>query len=300
MTTASPYSVRSFLKAAASGLFYVLGAILFGMLAAALHTPIPDLNPPGTPPNLARFALCSALMGLALLPLVLGTSSRRLVRALFLFLLLFVCLGINSMIEVKLFTTYFVHGGMFTLILSTLLPALLCSFALSCLLPSPLATPAHGATLHSYSPASWLARILLAILAFPLAYLAFGMAVGPFVVDYYRSGSSPLILPPLSAIMPLQVLRSSLFLLASAPFLFLWTRSRASLVFALGLAHWYLVGLFGLLQVTWFPPHLRVLHSLEIGADSFAYAAALVFLFVPRRRESTVPTPAHVAPMFPS
>ncbi|HVM75535.1 MAG TPA: hypothetical protein VMT75_07820 [Candidatus Saccharimonadales bacterium] len=66
------------------------------------------------------------------------------------------------------------------------------------------------------------------------------------------------------------------------------------------LAHWYLVGLFGLIQVTWMLPVLRIGHSFEIGADSFVYAAVLVHLFVPRHRESTVSTPAHAAPMFPS
>jgi hypothetical protein len=54
------------------------------------------------------------------------------------------------------------------------------------------------------------------------------------------------------------------------------------LILALGLTHWMLVGLFGLLQVAWLPTILRVAHSLEIGADSFACSAALVFLLRPQ------------------
>ena len=78
------------------------------------------------------------------------------------------------------------------------------------------------------------------------------------------------------------------------------TNLNMALIFALGLAYWYLVGLFGLIQVTWMPLVLRIGHSFEIGADSFVYAAVLVLLFVPRHRESTVSTPAHAAPLFPS
>jgi hypothetical protein len=44
---------------------------------------------------------------------------------------------------------------------------------------------------------------------------------------------------------------------------------------------------------------MRIAHSLEIGADSFAYAVALVFLLLPRVRENPVPSSAHAAPMFP-
>ena len=191
---------------------------------------------------------------MALLPLTVHTKSLRFIRAPCLFLLIFICIGINTTIELTIFSTYFVNGGAF----------------------------------------------FLAILAFPVIYFVFGSMVTPFVVGFYRSGASPFVLPPISKIIPVQFLRSSLFLLASAPFLFLWTRSRASLIFSLGLAHWYLVGLFGLIQVMWLPPVVRIEHSMEIGLDSFIYVAGLVLLLVPRHRESAVSTPTQVAPMFPS
>ena len=302
MTQTHPFHPSYWLKAAIAGFLYLAGAVLFGMFAAAIHFRIPDLNPPGTNMSsaLRMFALTSVLMGLALLPLTLYTWASRLVRSLALFLLVFICIGVNSVIELTIFSTYFVHGGALAVVVSMIFPALLCAFALSYLLPSAPAEAERHVDLHSHSVGSWIVRILLAILAFPIIYFCFGAMVGPFVVDFYRSGVSPLVLPPLSTILPVQVLRSSLFLLASAPFLFLWSRSRASLIFALGLAHCYLVGLFGLIQVTWMPPVLRIGHSLEIAADSFVYAAVLVLLFVPRHRESAVSTPAHPAPMFPS
>jgi hypothetical protein len=45
---------------------------------------------------------------------------------------------------------------------------------------------------------------------------------------------------------------------------------------------------------------MRVAHGLEIGADSFVYAAVLAFLFVPRQRENLVSTQAHTKLVFPS
>jgi len=302
MNHAPSFHLSYLLKAAVAGFLYLVGAVLFGMLAAAIHFHIPDLNPPGTNVSAAfrMFALTSVLMGLSLLPLALYTRPSRFGRALALSLLVFVCVGVNTVIELTIFSTYFAHGGAIAIVVSMILPAFLCAFALSYLLPpAPVETECH-ADLHAHSALSWIARVLLAILAFPVIYFCFGAMVGPFVVDFYRSGASPLVLPPLSTILPVQVLRSSLFLLASAPFLFLWTRSRASLILALGLPHCYLVGLFGLIQVTWMPPVLRIGHSLEIAADSFVYAAVLVFLLVPRHRESAVSSPAHAAPMFPS
>jgi hypothetical protein len=119
--------------------------------------------------------------------------------------------------------------------------------------------------------------------------------IAPIVVPTYRAGIAGLVLPPLSTIMLVQLVRSPLFLLASLPFLILWKGKRGSLIFSLGLAHWFTVGLFGLLQAHQFSMTLRIAHSLEICADSFAYAALLVLLLSPRA--ATKPA---TAPMFPS
>jgi hypothetical protein len=45
---------------------------------------------------------------------------------------------------------------------------------------------------------------------------------------------------------------------------------------------------------------LRVAHSLEIGADSFAYAVAMMFLLFPRNRETRLQHVAAVAHQLPS
>jgi len=89
-------------------------------------------------------------------------------------------------------------------------------------------------------------------------------------------------------------------LIASLPLIVWWNKSGGLLIFSLGLAHWLVVGLFGLVQALWFRPFLRVAHSLEIGADSLAYAVAMVFLLFPRNRETRVQHVAAVAHQLPS
>jgi hypothetical protein len=93
------------------------------------------------------------------------------------------------------------------------------------------------------------------------------------LIGFYRAGGFGRTLPPISAFLPFEFIRSALFLVACFPFLLLWKASRGSLIFSLGLAFWVLNGLFGLLQSLGFPPVLRIAHSLEIGADSFVHAA---------------------------
>jgi hypothetical protein len=110
------------------------------------------------------------------------------------------------------------------------------------------------------------------------------MCVGPFVIDYYRQGALWWRIPPVDVILRTQLLRSLLFLGASLPVILLWAGSRRRLILALGLAHAAMVGLNGLSQAYWMPSVPRVLHSLEITADSFAYALVLVWLFFPRSR----------------
>ena len=91
-----------------------------------------------------------------------------------------------------------------------------------------------------------------------------------------------------------------MFLIASLPFIVLRKKSRSWQIFSLGLAHWLVAGLFGVVQALWFPPVLRIADCLEIGADSFACAAAIVFLLFPRSCETRVQHVAAVAHQLPS
>ncbi len=288
------------LKGIFAGLLFALGSVVTGMLAAAAHVAIPNFNPASVNQQtmFLMFFLTCPLIGLGLALLARGIQGSWAIRWAVLALFLLLCLGVNTIIEMRIFTIALAHGGSGTLIVSFVLPAILCAMLLATIRNGETSEPPVSETVSvffaAHSMTSWLWRFILAILAFPVAYLVFGMIAAPFVVDYYRHGIAGLVLPPMSIILPTQIVRSAIFLIASLPFIVLWKKSRGSLIFSLGLAHWVVVGLFGLVQALWFPPVLRVAHSLEIGADSFAYAAALVFLLFPRKSEVRM---QHIAPV---
>jgi hypothetical protein len=294
------------MKALFCGLFYVIATMIMGALGATLHLGIPNLSPPGVSQSVAVlvFFFASLLLGLALTPLALGIGGTRFERTLAFSFFIFICLGVNATIEILIFTTMLTPLTAPPFILSGIFPALALGAGLSFLAPrddpqAPTASQRLVTFFSTQSPIAWLWRIPAAILAFPLVYFIFGAMVAPIVVPTYRAGVAGLVLPPLSTIMPVQLVRSTLFLLASLPFLILWKGKRSSLIFSLGLAHWFTVGLFGLLQAHQFSMTLRIAHSLEIGADSFAYAALLVLLLSPRTVAKPAIAPA-AAPMFPS
>lgn len=307
MTTQSHSSFVTLLwKGLLAGILYVLGTVLAGMLFSVLHIPMPNFLPPGADPNIGSrlFLLVTPLLGVFLAPLAVHTAGSRLLRGLVVFFLMFISLGVTAVLEMRIFLTVFAHGGALTTVLMVIPPGLLCAFALSFLLgqdqPAVSAAERFRSFFAAHSPISWLTRFVLATLAFAVLYFAFGMIVAPYVVPFYRAGVLGLTLPAFSAILPVLFTRSVLFLAACLPFMVLWTRSRLSLILSLGLALWFVNGLFGLLQVFFWPPVMRIAHSLEIGGHSFAYAAALVFLLLPRPRQNPVSTQAHAAAVFPS
>lgn len=285
-----------------AGLAYVAGEIVSGILMGMLHVKMPDLLPAGVKPQQMMLASTLVLMfvGIALTPLAAGIGGKRASRWMTLFLLVFVILGVNGTLELRIFSTLLPAGAAVPLMASFLLPALFCSGVLAWLHATDDPEARHDSDeVHGYfagrSTSAWVLRFALAIVAFPVCYLVFGMMVAPFVVPYYQKGVAGLLIPPMTIILQTQMVRSTLFLLISLPFLMLWRRSSLRLVLSLGMAHWALVGLFGLLLASWLPMELRVSHSLEIGADSFAYAAALVLLLRPTVPKSRVTSGAQMA-----
>lgn len=253
-------------------------------LATAAILTIAGLRAPAMPfgvdqqySALISITLCP-LLALGLAPLASGLSGSYPVRWFALAFLAFINLGVNTAIESAIFSTIFAKGGAAFLVLmyagaTAAFGAVLARFFGPAAAPPPV-TPYRTAL-------SWAWRVIMAVLAFPVIYFVFGSAIAPIVVDRYRAGVAGLVLPDISIILPTQVLRSALFLLASAPAIFLWTGSRRGLILSLGWTHTVTVGLYGLLSAYWFPTVLRVTHSLEITADSFAYAFVIVMLLKP-------------------
>jgi hypothetical protein len=266
-------------KTAACAVAYMGGSMLGGALATALGVTLPSM--PGTEPaRLALFAfLASLTLGVSLGPLASGLSSRYFSRFAALALLAYVCLGLNTALETAIFTTIGGAGGLVLIFL----PSTLACAAVAAALFRPAAPTETSAALCSrfkgqFDTQSWAWRLAVAVVAFPVVYLAFGMLVGPFVVDAYRNQAHGLTLPGWGQIIPTQFLRSTLFLVASLPVIALWGGSRRRLALSLGLANFTFVGLFGMLQAFWLPTAMRLVHGAEIAADSFVYAILLVWL----------------------
>ena len=274
--------ISSVWKALLSALAFMVGTMLGAPMTAAVGATLPALPASADERSLALFGLiASVALGLALGPLAAGLALRFAARWAILALLTYVCLGLNTAIEAAIFTTV---GGTSGLLVLNAFSAIPFGAALAALFRPATAPEAWASRWRrfrgQFQPAQWAWRLGAAVLAFPVIYFLFGMIVGPFVVDSYRAGQFGLVLPGLGTIVPVQLVRSVLFLAASLPVLVAWRGSRLRLGLALGAAFVLLLGLFGMLQAYWLPTPMRLIHSAEIFGDAVAYAAVLVVLLV--------------------
>jgi len=267
---------------------YLFGITLSGMVTAALKLPSPALPSGSTAQGLFLASIVGTLLlAIGLTPLAMRLGGSRWARFGALWLMIYVAVSVNTVIEAKFFSDI-ITVSIGVMCLHQLLPCVFLAAALT-LLFSTADAPALFPTL---SPVQWAWRVVVAWVAFPVIYIVFGMCVGPFVVPEYLKGTAGLKLPTMATILRTQFLvRSPLFLISSLPIVALWTGSRKQLLIAFGIAEAMMVGVHGLAEAYWLPTLLRVLHSLEITCDSFAYVAVLTFLFTARQKK-TVPVPA--------
>jgi len=261
---------------------YVAGATASGALVSSLGMPLPKL-PAQTDERTMGLCLIlgSLVLTVGLAPLARRIQGTFAVRWLVLAGLCYVCLGVNTPIEAAIFTSM---DGMVSIPVFSILPCLLFAAAVA-LLFKPAGKgdsfPTKAKRFLEGRPAGeWTWRIAAAICTFPLIYWTFGLMIAPVVRPYYEQGQFGLALPSATAIILVQLLRSTLFLAATMPILIAGSGPRRHLVLALGLAFYVLVGLFSMIQTYWLAPTLLILHNLEIFADSMVYALALVLLLV--------------------
>jgi hypothetical protein len=216
-----------------------------------------------------------------------GLSGGFLPRWFILTFLTWIAYGVNSYLEASIFAT---HAASLLTVIMQFFPGLLCGAAVAWLFPPVVKGDTiwdrARAFLAGRSPGQWAWRLLAALAAFPVAYVFFGSLVPSFIIEYYRQQMMGLSMPGWGQIIPVVFLRSLLFLLACLPVLVAWQKSRLSLFITLGAALFILVGGLPMLQAYWYPPVMRLVHSLEILADSFAHAGALVVLLVRDNRNA--------------
>jgi hypothetical protein len=268
-------------KTSLCALTYLIGIAAGGVAAAALGLELPVIPSAGG----NTFPLVGLMVGCILLALSLGPVANRIrggrvTRGLMLAAFAYVCLGLNTAIEASIFTTF---GGTAALAVMPVVPCVLLGLVAAALFRRPRASESLVASSqHSTGGAGWqgwLWRIAAAVVSFPLIYFLFGMPVGLLVADYYRVEASGLFLPSLSVVIGTQFVRGVLYLLACLPVVLSWSGSRRDFILVFGIALFVFIGLFSMVQASWFPMQMRLIHTLELFADAMTYACVLAVLF---------------------
>ena len=272
-----------------AAIVWVVGTMFSSALVNALHLPFPTLPQDASQAErFALFVLGSVLLAAGMTPLASRLRGGFVGRWGALAALLFICIGVNTSIEAVVFSSTMTPAQGITLALMTLIPSVLGAAVLARRPKDLVALPAFGGP-------GWAWRLFAAWLAFPVIYYFFGSIIAPFVTDAYLQGISGLRIPTATVVITTQLVRSPIFLGAILPCVLLWNGSRRSLGFHLGLALAIAIGIYGLVQATFFPMHLRIIHSLEITADEFTYAFVLAWLFrpAPSKEASGIALDAH-------
>lgn len=252
------------------GLLFAAAQALSGALVSALGLRMLELPEGASQAELAVVTLlASPLLPLALAPLAVRMPGGLLGRAGRLALFVYVSFGLNTVIEARIFSNLVSPGTFAGMCVFYALPCAALALAVAAAFP---AAEGQAAAVPRRPAGVWAVRTVAAWLAFPAVYLLFGSMVAPFVVSAYEQGVAGLRLPPLSVIVPVQLGRSLLFLASAAPVLFACRGGWKELAVRFGWAFWVLTGLYGLSTALWMPAPLRIAHTLEIGADAFAYA----------------------------
>lgn len=270
--------MKTVLKLAVCWAVFGVSLVLSGILNHLFHLHI-NMPPIITSLPMHMFAILGAggLLVLGLYPMTHGLVGSAPARSTALGVFLFLALGVNTVLDGAIYTNYFA-GAIPAHALTFALQALFTAVALGFLFDHAGELEPVGLPRRNWL--AWAGRGLAAWLAWPFIYFGFGMCVAPVVVPYYLHGAIPgLHIPPVGTIFAVQFVRSVLFLASSLPLIALWKGSRRGLWLALGLAHTFAVGIYGLVVATFMPMVLRLTHGVEITADSFVYAGLLVLLF---------------------
>lgn len=259
---------------------YYIGETIGAAVITALELPWPTI--PGSTDQTSTLLMSSVgavFIAGCLVLLARGVSGSFASRWLILAVFTYVTFGFANQLEAAFFTAF---GGTTTMLLFFITPCLLGAAAAAKLIrEDPKASKLE--TVFSEQPISkWWWRVVAAWLAFPVIYLFFGTLVAPIVVPYYQQLDFGLTLPGFGTIIPLATGRSALFLAVTIPVLVNWAGSRRALFWTLSISFFAMMGSVGLLTTFFFPPVLRVVHSIEILCDAVVYAWVLVSLFIPK------------------
>jgi hypothetical protein len=258
---------------------YLAATMISGALVTAAGLKFPEA--PGQSFSPIRSVLAALVLGAAAWLLARGIRGSAGLRWLALFVFSYVAYCVNNQIEGAIFTTM---GGFGTMLVFFVFPcAVLAGAAVGLVRPRDEAA-ALTSVFSDRGISAWWWRAVLAWLAFPVIYFFFGMIIYPFVSEFYESGQLGLVVPDQGVILSVVTFRSLLFLVVTVPILNNWSGSRRGLALSLGVALAVMVGVAGMIEVSWFPTRMRIVHGLEITADSLVHAWLLVALLMSRKQ----------------
>ncbi len=263
------------------GVGFFIGVVLSGIALPMLGFQAPEM-PDGTDVNtiMLWYLLGSMLMAFALSFLSRNLSANWLLRWIILFELIWTFGVLGVVIEAFFFMTTgavsSLLNALFTM-LNFLLPAMFLSALVAVLFQPILPVEPCQRSCQKYiafhKKSSWLWRIILALLAYPVTYFAFGLLVQPFIQKFYTTNQYELTIPTWEQLIPLQLTRSVLFLLASLPVMVWWRGSRRKAWPTLGASIFILTAFMAVITAYWFPWQLRLFHGLELLADALVMLA---------------------------
>jgi len=239
-------------------------------------------------------SVVSSIIAGVLLATVLGfvfshLPFRRLTRIGMAWLSLFIIQWFSNIVEAVFFTKAIPTATIFMAALVAALMVTLPEAVLAGVLFSPAKIDRSFSTdLREYfrerTSSSWLGRIALGSLVYFPIYYTFGSIIAPWVLSYYDSPSQNfgLTVPPLEVMIPLEILRGSLYVIALLPIIAtLRVSPRTMFLSVVGLL--FIAGAFvPFLASSTLPAFLRIVHGFELLADFIVYGAALVYVLKKR------------------
>ncbi|MBI1324355.1 hypothetical protein GC170_14385 [bacterium] len=264
-----PGSLRKIVLAAAA---YFLGQSIAWPLVGATSIKPPNLPSVESPTlTIAWFALSTLIISAGVVGVATDIRGGLWARWAITAALIYFLYTAGTAIELTVFTKF---EGQAYLALAGILPAIACALVTVRLNET---APAFRSNLRF--DGSMAGRLAVCWLAYPVVYFFFGSLISPFVLEDYMDDSSMLTVPSLSMLMGVLAIRSTIFLLPSIAVIERWQANRMRLWLVLGWSHSALVGLAGLVMPNpVLSPKLRLVHAVEISADSFAYAGILVLV----------------------
>ena len=235
-------------------------------------------------------AVVAVLYGLVLYYLNTGIPLGRKARILITWLAVYVVQMLNPVLEGVFFSTLFeghpesVFGAIVFGLVLTLPTAVAAG-----LLFKPSGEIKSFAELRRdyFSATRWpqfVARFVVASVLWMAIYFLFGSIVGPIVSPYYTEGGVgyELVIPPVGILILLQTLRGFIYALGILPIVLSTRFSRTRLAGVLaGLL--YVGGALAIFVISaQFPVFLRVVHGLELFADSL-FAGVVIAYILGRR-----------------